>query len=137
VIGALTFLLVTAALVLLRRSLLGGRKVGTSATWGCGYARPTPRMQYTASSFAQPLTDLFRPLLGTRKRIVPPNGLFPVGAALKTETPDLTHEEMYRPMFERANDWLSQVRWLQHGKVQLYVLYIAITLVVLLVWKLR
>ena len=137
VIGTLTFLLVTAALVLVRRGLLAGRKVGTSATWGCGYAQPTARMQYTASSFAQPLTDLFRPLLGTRKKVVPPKGLFPVAATLKTETPDLTHEEMYRPMFERANEWLSHVRWLQHGKVQLYVLYIAVTLLVLLVWKLR
>ena len=30
-----------------------------TVTWDCGYAQPTPRMQYTASSFAQPLTDLF------------------------------------------------------------------------------
>ena len=137
VIGALTFLLVTAALVWLRHGLLAGRRVETGATWGCGYAKPTARMQYTASSFAQPLTDLFRPLLGTRKKVVPPKGFFPFAAVLKTETPDLTHEEMYRPMFERANEWLSQVRWLQHGKVQLYVLYIAVTLLVLLVWKLR
>ena len=136
-IGALTLLLVAAALIWLRRSLLAGRRVESGATWGCGYAKPTARMQYTASSFAQPLTDLFRPVLRTRKQVVPPKGFFPVAAALKTETPDLTHEEMYRPMFERANEWLSQVRWLQHGKVQLYVLYIAVTLLVLLVWQLR
>ena len=77
VIGSLTFLLVTVALVLLRRSLLAGRRVEQSVTWGCGYAQPTPRIQYTASSFAQPLTDLFRPLLGTRKRILRPRGFFP------------------------------------------------------------
>jgi hypothetical protein len=29
------------------------------------------------------------------------------------------------------------LRWVQHGKVQLYVLYIAVTLVVLLIWELR
>jgi hydrogenase-4 component B len=28
-------------------------------TWGCGYTGPTPRMQYTASSFAQFLVTLF------------------------------------------------------------------------------
>jgi len=137
VIGALTFVLVTAALILLRRGLLAGRHVETGVTWGCGYARPTARMQYTASSFAQPLTDLFRPLLGTKKKVVRPKGFFPVEAALKTETPDFTREEMYRPMFERVNGWLSQAHWLQHGKVQLYVLYIAVTLIVLLVWELR
>jgi hypothetical protein len=44
---------------------------------------------------------------------------------------------MYRPVFERINEWLSRLHWVQHGKVQLYVLYIAVTLIVLLVWKLR
>ncbi|MGA9452845.1 MAG: proton-conducting transporter membrane subunit [Verrucomicrobiia bacterium] len=137
VIGAVAFLLLLFVLILLRRGLLAGRQVEQSVTWGCGYAQPTARMQYTASSFAQPLTDLFRPLLGTRKKVVPPRGFFPTEAALETVTPDLTHEEMYRPMFERLNEWLSQVRWLQHGKVQLYVLYIAVTLIVLLVWTFR
>ena len=137
VIGAVAFLLLLLALILLRRGLLAGRRVEQGATWGCGYAQPTPRIQYTASSFAQPLTDLFRPLLGTRKKILKPEGLFPSEAALETMTPDISHEEMYRPMFERAETWLSQLRWLQHGNVQLYVLYIAVTLIVLLVWKLH
>ncbi len=30
------------------------------ATWGCGYAAPTPRMQYTSSSFAQMLVGTVR-----------------------------------------------------------------------------
>ena len=95
-------------------------------------------MQYTASSFAQPLTDLFRPLLGTRTRILKPRRLFSRRKPhWRPITPDISHEEMYRPMFRRVNEWLSQVRWLQHGKVQLYVLYIAVTLLVLLVWTLR
>jgi len=137
VIGAVTFLLLVAMLVLVRRGLLADRRVDESVTWGCGYPQPTARMEYTASSFAQPLTDLFRPLLGTRKKLSAPRGLFPAEAALKTETPDLSREEMYRPMFERGEMWLSQLRWLQHGNVQLYVLYIAATLMVLLVWKFR
>jgi formate hydrogenlyase subunit 3/multisubunit Na+/H+ antiporter MnhD subunit len=137
VIGAVTFLLLVAMLVLVRRGLLANRRVDEDVTWGCGYPQPTVRMQYTASSFAQPLTDLFRPLLGTRKKLSAPHGLFPAEAALKTETPDLSREEMYRPMFERGEMWLSQLRWLQHGNVQLYILYIAATLMVLLVWKFR
>ena len=137
VFGAATFLLLVAMLVLVRRGLLANRRVDEKVTWGCGYPQPTARMQYTASSFAQPLTDLFRPLLGTRKKVSAPRGLFPAEASLKTETPDLSREEMYRPMFERGEAWLSQLRWLQHGNVQLYILYIAATLMVLLVWKFR
>jgi len=137
VIGAATFLLLVAMLALVRRGLLANRRVDESVTWGCGYAQPTARMQYTASSFAQPLTDLFRLLLGTKKKISAPRGLFPSEAGLKTETPDLSRDEMYRPLFERGEAWLSQWRWLQHGNVQLYILYIAATLMVLLVWKFR
>ena len=137
VLGAVIFLALLAVLVLLRRHLLAHRRVESDVTWRCAYAQPTSRMQYTASSFAQPLMYLFRPLLGTKKKITPPLGFFPKEAALKTETPDISHEEMYRPMFERAEAWLSQLRWLQHGNVQLYVLYIAVTLIILLVWKFR
>ena len=137
VLGAALFLTLLAVLILLRRHLLARRRVEADITWGCGYAQPTARMQYTASSFAQPLTDLFGPLLGTKKKISPPHGLFPEEAALKTTTPDISHEQMYRPVFERINEWLSRLHWVQHGKVQLYVLYIAVTLIVLLVWKLR
>ena len=46
-------------------------------------------MQYTASSFAQPLTQLFRLFLQPHDEIHPPQGLFPKRAALHTHTPDL------------------------------------------------
>ena len=33
--------------------------------------------------------------------------------------------------------WMaSKLRWLQEGRIQLYVLYIALTILVLLIWKL-
>jgi hydrogenase-4 component B len=137
VIGAVIFLALFFALVLLRRVLLAGRRVEKSVTWACGYAQPTARMQYTASSFAQPLTHLFRWPLGTKEKITAPSGYFPAAGELKTETPDLSHEELYRPAFQRVGSWLSQWRWLQRGHVQLYILYIAATLIVLLAWKFR
>jgi len=123
-------------LALLRRTLLANRKVEESVTWSCGYAQPTARMQYTASSFAQPLTDLFKPVLGTRKKVSAPRGYFPSDAALKTETPDMFSEKIYEPVFMRIGTGLSRLRWLQQGSVQLYILYIALTLLALLIWKL-
>jgi len=131
-LGALILLL-----ALLRRWLLSGRSVTTAVTWDCGYAQPTARMQYTASSFAQPLTRLFHGVLRTHERVNKPQGLFPPGASVATDTPDFSHGNLYRPAFLKLNWALSKFRWLQHGKVQLYVLYIALTLLLLLVWKLR
>ena len=138
---AVTATIVLAGLVLLltllHRKLLSGRSVTAAVTWDCGYARPTARMQYTASSFAQPLTRLFRMLLRTRVGVSHLEGILPKAASLATETPDLSHGNLYQPAFLKLNLALSRFRWIQHGNVQLYVLYIALTLLALLLWKLR
>jgi hydrogenase-4 component B len=134
--AALGLLALTALLLAVRKAALVGKSVATGPTWDCGYARPSPRMQYTASSFAQPLTDLFGPLLGARRRLSAPEGFFPERASFTSETPDFYRERVYGPLFAGVQRGLSAFRWLQHGRVQLYVLQIAITLLVLLVWKL-
>jgi hydrogenase-4 component B len=135
-VGALILLVGVLTLGLIRRQLLSGRQVEETVTWDCGYARPTARMQYTASSFAQPLTFLFQMVLRTRTRLVPPDGPFPREAALATDTPDVFREGVYRPVFAGFERALDRLRVLQHGRVQLYVLYIVLTLIALLVWKL-
>ncbi len=136
VIVSLGFLLLVLLLAMARARLLAGRSIGQASTWYCGYAKPTARMQYTGSSFAQPLTHLFGAFLRTRVHLDRPAGLFPKEARLVTETPDVFAENVYRPAFEGTGWVLSKLRWFQHGRVQMYVLYIAATLLVLLVWKL-
>ncbi len=130
------FIVLASLLVLLRRWLLSGREVGQSGTWDCGYAAPTPRMQYTASSFAEPLTTLFAMVLRTVFHKHAPSGIFPRSAALHSETPDLFLRSVYSPLFRWGGWGLSHLRWLQHGRLQVYVLYIAVTLLILLLWKL-
>ena len=134
--AAVLLLLLVAALTFFRQRLLRRRTVAQGPTWDCGYARPTARMQYTASSFGQPLTALFRLLLRTGQSWAPPKGYFPTAAALTTDTRDLCHDGLYRPAYQGLSWALAKMHWLQHGHVQLYVLYLALTLLVLLVWKL-
>ncbi|HPZ98511.1 MAG TPA: proton-conducting transporter membrane subunit [Phycisphaerae bacterium] len=135
-ISSLVLLALATGLVMLGRRLLSKRPVTTTVTWGCGYARPTARMQYTASSFAQPLTACFRLFLGTRESLYPPDGYFPASASLATRTEDVCRERLYSPVFRGLAWLLAKLRWLQHGRVQIYVLYIAFTLLALLIWKL-
>ncbi|NLX12069.1 MAG: hydrogenase [Phycisphaerales bacterium] len=135
VILGVVFMAVALILLLLRHRLLSRRQVTHTVTWDCGYARPSPRMQYTASSFVQPLTDLFAALIRTRHSLDTPSGLFPRHASLTTNTPDIWREHFYQTAFKAIVWFLARFRWLQHGHVQLYVLYIAITLLVLLVFK--
>jgi formate hydrogenlyase subunit 3/multisubunit Na+/H+ antiporter MnhD subunit len=125
-----------ALFALLRSWLLHRRTVSAAGTWDCGYAQPTARMQYTASSFADPINRVFRPFLRTRRAWRAPKGYFPGTASFATETPDLSREQIFAPAFAEVKKTLARLRWLQHGDVHFYILYVALTLIVLLVWKL-
>jgi formate hydrogenlyase subunit 3/multisubunit Na+/H+ antiporter MnhD subunit len=123
-------------LAMVRRRLLSGRTVDRGPTWDCGYAAPTPRMQYTSSSFASPLLFLFRMFLRPRVHLRPPEGPFPKQASFESETPDVFRVYLFQPVF-MATAWIaSRLRWFQYGRIQVYVLYIALTILILLVWKL-
>ncbi len=135
--GALAILGLIALIALLRKRLLSGRIIRQAGTWDCGYIQPTSRMQYTASSFAQPIIDLFNVFQHERKRFKPPQGYFPATAFFETKTLDTSQEGIYRPIFEMVGRTLSKLKVMQHGRIQLYVLYIVLTLIVLLFWKLR
>ena len=102
------FVLLLGLLVWLRHRLLAGREVSLSGTWDCGYARPTGRMQYTASSFAQPLTNMFGFFLRTRRRFEAPDGFFPKHAALHTETDDLFRQKPFSASLSRDRVALAQ-----------------------------
>jgi formate hydrogenlyase subunit 3/multisubunit Na+/H+ antiporter MnhD subunit len=134
--GCAAFTGLVVLLALLRAWLLSGRTVGASGTWDCGYAKPTARMQYTASSFAQPLMAVFSGLLGTRGVSVRPKGLFPENASFASETPDLFRSRLYDPLFTRTLWLLAYFRGAQHGRVQMYVLYVALTLIAFLIFSL-
>lgn len=123
-----------AALYALRSQLLKTRPVGSAPTWDCGYLAPSARMEYTGLSFTQPLTDLFASVLHHRVRQPRMEPIFPAEESFSDETPDLFEDEVYRPMLEGLERLSGLLRRLQHGRVQLYVLYVLVTLVGLLAW---
>jgi len=125
-----------AALAGLRALLLSRRRIERGLTWDCGYLRPGPRLQYTASSFAQPLLAMFRRVLSPQHRSQRPSGYFPREAHFASETPDAFERRLIRPAFASVARLFARMRWLQQGRLRLYVLYIALTLLALLVWKL-
>lgn len=136
-VGALAILALAGLIALLRSRLLSGREIGETGTWDCGYSRPTARMQYTASSFAQPILDFFNVFQSGWKRLKAPKGYFPETASFETEALDTSREKVYRPIFETVERLLSKLRVMQQGRIQLYVLYIVLTLVFLIAWKLH
>jgi hypothetical protein len=134
-LGSYMLLGLIVLMVCVRRMMLSGQRVEQAGTWDCGYLAPTPRMQYTASSFSRPVILLFRLFLQPRDKLDAPRGLFPARAGLHTRTPDMFRKRIYEPIFAGIAWIASKVRWLQQGRIQVYVLYIALTLLVLLIWN--
>lgn len=126
-------LAMTALLIWLRNRRLR-KPVASGLTWDCGYAGPTPRMQYTAASFSQPLTRSLGLLIRPQVDAQLPTGLFPGHARWRTHVSDLFQRLLLAPLFRGAAAGLSWLRWLQHGRIQLYVLYIAAALILLALW---
>ncbi len=133
-VGLIAIVLI-AVLAALRTRLLRSREVRDGVTWDCGYAAPTARMQYTSTSFVQPLTDFFSPVLRCRKHIHEPRGLFPDAASARTHHEDVFLTGLFSRSYRGVSWLLSKLHWLQHGRLNLYVLYIALTLVALLAWQ--
>ncbi|NCP03308.1 MAG: hydrogenase [Deltaproteobacteria bacterium] len=126
-------LVVLLALVFwrLRRCSQGARR--DLGTWGCGYPFPSPKMQYTASSFGDSLVRLFNFGLWSKRHGGRPDGLFPATSSFESHTPDLFLDRLFSPAFQGAAWLMHGVRRLiQNGVAAIYLLYSALTLLVLL-----
>jgi hydrogenase-4 component B len=107
--------------------------VTSSATWGCGYLAPSSRMQYSASSFAGLLVDLFAGILRLVKHKPTIQGSFPGKSHFESHVPEAVLEGIYLPLLARVYKIFLPIRRLQHGHLHLYILYTFITLVMLIV----
>lgn len=111
------------------------RRSTAGPTWGCGYVRPTARMQYTGRSFAELLAENLLPRsLRPRTARRAPTGLFPTAATFAADSSDPVTRRVYEPFFRRWADRFDLLRILQQGKVHVYLVYILVTVVVSLAW---
>jgi hydrogenase-4 component B len=117
-----------------RSRRLAVASVRRAPVWGCGFQHPTARMQYTASSFAQPLTTQFRLFIGSRETLKAPEGYFPAAASYASDSGDPFLRLLFAPGFRWFSRVVARLNVVQHGHIHVYVLYVAATLVGLLIW---
>jgi hydrogenase-4 component B len=123
---ALAAFAVAGAAWLWRRAHRGGWV--RAATWDCGYAAPTVRMQYTAGSFAGIITEWFGWILQPERHEHRPEGTFPQRAAFEEHTRETVLERVIQPC-ARGVMWISAgARRLQHGQTHAYILYLILGL---------
>jgi len=124
---------ILVALVYGLRSLCASRLPKAEGdTWGCGYLAPTPKIQYTASSFVRSYRRLAKPLLNIRKRAVDVEGVFPSPASYSTEALDHTETGLIHRPLRVFRLMLNKLSFLQNGRLQNYILYGLLFIVVVL-----
>jgi hydrogenase-4 component B len=112
------------------------RKFRLGETWGCGRTGQTPRMEYTATAFAEPLrqvfAELYRPTQELSIDYNPDSKYFVESIKYKSEITPLFDRWFYDPFLKLVRFVSGQVQRLQTGSLHLYLLYIAALLVILL-----
>jgi NADH:ubiquinone oxidoreductase subunit 5 (subunit L)/multisubunit Na+/H+ antiporter MnhA subunit len=125
-LSAALWLAISVGFMAMRRLTAHAR---TDATWGCGYAAGTPRMQYTGSSFAETLLQLLPRSLRPRIVVQREAAVLPRPGELRSDRDDPFTRSAYEPLLDRLGQRFAQLRWVQQGATHLYVLYILVTVV--------
>ncbi|HEU4997268.1 MAG TPA: proton-conducting transporter membrane subunit [Gemmatimonadaceae bacterium] len=125
-IAAITLSLLALAIWFISRGLRRNAPVRLSQTWSCGYAAVTARMQYTASSFAAPLVDLFGRLSGVR--------VHKGASVFHSEPVDLVLDRAVSPWWNVIVRLALRLRPLQQGRLSRYLVYVIGTVVALLTY---
>ena len=126
------------ALLLLRAALLrlgGGTR--EARTWDCGCQIGTPRIQYSAASFIEPLTGMFAAGMGITRRHAQWGDIFPSRMLCEFHISGGLLRSVFAPAFEGARRVCNRLKIMQHGYIHIYILYILIVIVGLLVWGLQ
>jgi formate hydrogenlyase subunit 3/multisubunit Na+/H+ antiporter MnhD subunit len=115
--------------------LPGGRKIRRGPTWDCGFAKPTARMEYTGTAFAQPLVDFFSPFLKSiRKLSRVTTNLFPKSSEYSIETKDAGTSLFWDPIFKLFSKLFNKLHGLQSGSLHFYILVMVIAILAMLIW---
>jgi hydrogenase-4 component B len=112
------------------------RKVVLTSTWDCG-SDLTPRMEITATAFSRSIVTVFRGVLRPTGQLEMEYNdsmlrYFPKAGRVRMEFHDIYRAYLYRPL-QMATLWVAgQTKKIQAGNVNIYLLYIFITLTGLL-----
>jgi formate hydrogenlyase subunit 3/multisubunit Na+/H+ antiporter MnhD subunit len=105
--------------------------------WGSGRRAQTARMQYTATSFAEPLQrvfdDVIRPSRDLNVSHLVESRYYIERIAYRTSNDDVIERHFYRPFIAGVRWWGQRARWFQNGSVHRYLAYGFVALVIVLV----
>ena len=129
------FLVGIGLLLIIRRVIARERVPIYNSTWCCGYAAPTSRMQYSGKSFTKPLSKLFNFILLEKKSYneLKANEIFPVSRKYSSSYLDIWEQWLINPAIKYLNLFIELFKFFQNGRIQAYVLYGIIFIMIVLI----
>ena len=114
------------------------RRTRLYETWGCGRIVQTPRMEYTATAFANPFKRVFdffyRPTRRLDIEFHPESRLFVERIEYENPTRSIFDDWLYRPALDFLRAGARAVGTLQSGDANWYLAYIFAALLLMLVF---
>jgi len=138
--GLIAAALVIAVLLALALARWGSRHrpaATTAPLWACGADSLSSRMQYTATSFAEPLQRVFdnvlRPETDVEVTHFAESQYLVENVTYRTLQADPVEQRLYTPVVRAVTTWARYVRRAHPGSVHLYLAYGALGLLIVLV----
>lgn len=107
-------------LFILIKKLISNKQT-TYSTWGCGYNKPTSKMQYSAASYTSPFLNIVKPLFKRTRDVKKAKGLFPTDAHYETRVDDIEETYIINPILKWDEKFLSKFEIIQNGDIQQYI----------------
>ncbi len=134
-VASLLFLLVLS-LKRWRDGRLRESTIDAGLTWDCGfgYTDSFARGQYGPLSYFDPLGAYVTKWTWQKVHRPEIREPFPARMRIRIESVDGMLHYVYDPIFRFVGKYMSRLRWIQAGSIQLYLAMMALTLVAMLAW---
>jgi hydrogenase-4 component B len=118
------------------RVLASRRPLRFADTWGCGRVGQSPRMEYTATAYAEPLRRVFSAIYRPTEDVTvdhhPESHYFVQAIAYRASILPWFERYLYEPLLGGVARWGRRALALQSGSVHAYLAYVVGALVILL-----
>ena len=122
-LSAFGLIALTGLIFFIRRKVSTSKSLTIHPTWGCGYAAPTSKIQYTASSFVRTYRKLAQPLLSVEVKKKEIHGIFPNHGQHETHPYDKVEALLIDYPLKFIRHFINRFSFLQNGIIQIYILY--------------
>lgn len=132
--ASIILVLLIAAIYLIRAAVMKRHEVKQDETWGCGYTAPHAGIQYTGKSFSKSLAKLFGFITIEDKKYnqLKAASIFPSPRSYASSYLEFFETRIFEPVIKQFLHIFNIFTFFHNGKIQLYVLYGLIFVVILI-----